>query len=172
MTHTLVRAISPCLPYYLLHTGYLKYWTSRFPQLVMQVHHCSHVNTRTRGSCLLVPVQSPQRYTCPWRRRRPPASPGVVCRQECLDRNAFLSTGMPRQECILVDRNASTGMPSCRSSRQEWIPVHSCRQEYIPVDRNPFLSAGIHSCRQEYIPVDRNTFLSIPVTGIHSCRQE
>ena len=52
---------------------------------------------------------------------------------------------------------------------------HSCRQhrqECIPVDGNAFQSmllTGTHSCRQEWIPVNRNGFLS---TGMHSCRQE
>ena len=54
-------------------------------------------------------------HTRPWRRRRPPASPGVL---------------------FWVSNMLSTGMHSCG---QECIPVHSCRQgrqEAIPACRN------------------------------------
>ena len=57
---------------------------------------------------------------CPWRRRRPPASPGVVCGKESADRN-----GIP------AGRNGHAFLPSGMAFP---VDAHSCRQE-------------CHSCR-------------------------
>jgi hypothetical protein len=58
------------------------------------------------------------RCTYPWRRRRPPASPGVACMQGSAGGHPFLQAGMA----------------SCRPCLQEWTGMHSCPQECIPVD--------------------------------------
>ena len=79
-------------------------------------------------------------HVCPWRRRRPSASPGVICRQDWIPAgsNTFLPAAMhscrqyvghPHLSTAIPVAHLSTGMYSCR---QKWTGIHSCRQEFSP----------------------------------------
>jgi len=84
-------------------------------------------------------------YLGPWRRRRPPASPGVQHTRCCL------RAGERRQATIAAGRNGCPFLPAA-------MGTHSCRQAAIPAGSmfdtqhtpgsigKPFLQAGLHSC--------------------------
>ena len=88
------------------------------------------------------------RCTYPWRRRRPPASPGVACMQGSAGGHPFLPIPVRRKPFLST---------ACLT------PTTCCRQECIPVGRDAFLP--IHCCPQECIPVhsmfDTHAYVSI-----------
>ena len=138
------------------HTpGLLDQWRLLLDFLNLELNRLWLITTFFR-SCICSESVTKVVSACEWRRRCPTASPGVAprpgerrqdwhsCRQEwaCIPavrngiscRCPFLPTGMPFLSIL------STGILSCPFLS---TGMHSCRQEYIPVDRNPFLSTGI-----------------------------